>query len=150
MKTRYIAPAFAVLFSVAAATAHTGATGVVLERMQGMTALADAMKAVAPIVRGQVDHDAAVVAAAGAEIARHASPETVALFEEGTDAAPSQASPAIWEDPEAFAALFDDLRRAGMALSDGAASPERTTQAFADIAQTCVACHEDFRIKRDE
>lgn len=149
MKTHHIFAAFAVLFSVAAATAHTGAQGVVLERMQGMTALSDAMKSLAPIARGQADHDAAVVAAAGAVIAQHSGPDMVALFVDGTGAHPSEASPRVWSEPDEFAALSSELNDLGAELIAAAASPTDTTDVFARIAQTCVACHEDYRIKRD-
>lgn len=150
MKTRFILPAFAVLFSAAVATAHTGAQGVVLERMQGMTALADAMKVLAPMVRGQTPHDGAAVAEAGRVFSMHSGQDLIDLFEdENTQAAPSEAGPAIWADPELFEDLAMRLETLGMELGNSAATPDETAMVFAQIGQTCVACHEDYRVKRD-
>ena len=149
MKTKHILPAVVILFSSAVAMAHTGAQGVVLERMQGMTALADAMKSLAPIVRGEVAHDPQIVDAAGGVIVMHTGAGLVDLFVQGTDAAPSEAGPAIWDDPDGFAALSDELAALGDALQDAAASSDETKALFAQIGQTCRDCHEDYRVERD-
>lgn len=41
----------------AAALAHNGATGVVMERMMGMSAMRDVLKDMAPMMQGQVSYD---------------------------------------------------------------------------------------------
>jgi cytochrome c556 len=108
------------------------------------------MKVVAPMVRGQVAYDEVAVAAAGRVFSMHSGSDLVALFEdENTQAAPSEAGPAIWSDPEQFAELSERLQSLGADLTSTAASPEYTADVFAQIGQTCVACHEDYRVKRD-
>lgn len=150
MKTYQIFASFAVVFSVATATAHTGAQGVVLERMQGMSALGDAMKVVAPMVRGQAEHDEAAVARAGGVFSAHAGTGLVALFADPMSAAaPSEAGPAIWDDPDGFTELALQLEVLGAELTASAASPADTAEVFARIGQTCIACHQDYRVKRD-
>lgn len=105
MRVSCVLSVCAVLVSAAVATAHTGATGVTLQRMQGMSALADAMKSLSPMVRGQADHDEQVVAAAAAVLAQHSGRDMVDLFEAGTGMAPSEAAPTVWSNPDGFAQL---------------------------------------------
>ena len=46
----------------AVAWAHSGATGVVLDRMNGMTAMRDAVAELAPIMQRAIPYDASLVA----------------------------------------------------------------------------------------
>lgn len=45
--------ALGMLFSALNANAHTGATGVVKQRMDAMSGMADAMKSMASVVKGK-------------------------------------------------------------------------------------------------
>ena len=45
----------------AVALAHNGATGVVLERMNGMTAMRDTVAELAPMMQGTVPYDTFIV-----------------------------------------------------------------------------------------
>lgn len=131
------------------AQAHTGATGVTLERMQGMSALADAMKAIAPMVRDQVAFDPARVRETAAVLQANAGREMVDLFVDGTGAAPSEAAPAVWDQPARFAELADVLADQGATLDVIADDKTVVQRVFREIGQTCSACHEVYRIKRD-
>jgi cytochrome c556 len=142
-------PACVLIGCAAVATAHTGATGVTLERMQGMTAMADAMKALAPSVRGLVAHDPNVVVASAAVLGLHSGSTMVDLFEEGTGVAPSQAAASVWSDPEDFADLADQLEVLALELTAASASPENTAALFTQIGRTCAGCHQDNQIKSD-
>ena len=85
--------------------AHSGATGVVKERMDGMMAMSKAIKAVTPVMRGKVDYDAARVRDFAATIKEHSGETMTKLFPEGSEEAPSVAKPRIWEDWSEFEAL---------------------------------------------
>ena len=102
------------------ALAHNGATGVVLERMQGMTAMRDVMRDLAPIIQGAVPYDALAVSEAGYVIASHSGDTMRALFPEGSLDGVTYAKPEIWADWQEFASLAEDLRRYGEALSSAA------------------------------
>lgn len=115
----WITAALTVSFG-AAALAHSGATGVVKERMDGMSAMSKAVKAMAPIMRGKEDYDADAVRAAADVFIAHAGEDMVKLFPEGSDAMPSVALPAIWEEPEEFAALAEKLQVYATGLKEGA------------------------------
>ena len=67
-------------FAGTIALAHTGASGVVLERMNGMTALRDAMRDLTPIVQGVAPYDMETVSQAGDVIAAHSGETMRALF----------------------------------------------------------------------
>ncbi len=92
-----------------AAFAHTGATGVMKERMDAMSEMGDAMKNLAPMMRGQTAYDPAAVRAAAETMIAHAGSSMAELFPEGSNGKPSEALNAIWEDWDEFAALAEAL-----------------------------------------
>lgn len=104
-----------------AAWAHTGATGVVLERMQGMSAMGDTIKALTPMMRGQVPYDADQVRREADAMAGHAGEQMTRLFPEGSGGGVSKALPSVWGDWKEFAALAAELETAaeGLKLSAG-------------------------------
>ncbi len=56
----------------AVAVAHTGATGVVLDRMNGMTAMKETVAELAPMMQGAVPYDTFIVSEGASVIASHA------------------------------------------------------------------------------
>ena len=119
-KTGFIAAVVAV--SVAsAALAHSGATGIVKERMVAMSAMGDAIKAVAPIMSGEAAYDAAAVRRAAEAIGSHAGDAMTRLFPEDNENMASYVKGAIWEDWGSFAELAEQLQTysEGLALAAG-------------------------------
>ena len=97
--------------------AHSGATGVVKERMDGMMAMGKSVKEITPMMRGQTDYDPERVRAFAEDMRQHSGEALTRLFPEGTTGAPSEAKPNIWTDWEEFAALAEQLHT----LSEGLA-----------------------------
>lgn len=144
--------------------AHSGATGVVKERMDQMGMIGKSMKAIGGMVKGQEDYDAATVRSEAGMIASHGGETLTKLFPEGSTKHPSEARPAIWSDWKRFQQLADDLTLYANALAAGAendrgnqsastGSPSDLTtmspdDLFAKVAGTCLACHKDFRVKK--
>lgn len=132
------------------AFAHSGAKGIVKQRMDAMSAIGDHMKAVNAMIRGTTVLDLQKISDAMNEVTDHARslPE---MFPTGSGAAPSEAGPAIWSDPNGFQSLFQDLEATALAVArmanagDTAALPA----GFVALAKTCKACHETYRINRD-
>ena len=122
-----------------AALAHNGATGVTLERMNGMVALRDVMRQMAPMMQGQSSYDVRAVQVAGATIMAHAGQNMNTLFPQETIAAQSFAKPEIWANWQEFSALSEQLRVYGLGLStaatNGLTSPV-ATQAAVDPSAT--------------
>ncbi len=112
----------AVVASITAgvALAHSGATGIVKERMDGMAAMQKAVKAVTPIMRGQADYDAEEVRTFAAALEMHSGEAMTKLFPEGSSGMPSVAKDEVWSDWEGFEVLAMDLEVLAKALAEAA------------------------------
>ena len=99
------------------ALAHTGATGVVKERMDGMAAMEKAVKAVTPVMRGKVEYDAEQVRNFAEQVQMHSGEAMTSLFPEGSGGMPSEARASIWSEWEEFEALAALLRTQSEGLS---------------------------------
>lgn len=138
-----------VVLAVAAgvAFAHSGASGIVKERMESMKSISAAMKTVGNMIRGRSEFDPEGAQEAAIEIEQHAA-EIPQLFPEGSVHEPSEALTVIWDDWEQFTAIAIELQENAAALSQEATSalqPSEIASQFAAVAQTCTACHEQFR-----
>lgn len=109
MKRATILAAIAVTGMAAAALAHSGATGIVKERMEAMKAMGDAVKAVTPMMQGEAEYDADVMRDAARSFQAHSGEAMTELFPEGSNEAPSEAKDLIWSDWERFEELARDL-----------------------------------------
>lgn len=103
----------------AAAFAHGKATGIVKERMDGMSVMGKTMKELAPMMRGDVAYDAQVVRDGAEQIGLHAGEALTKRFPQGSGGKHSEAKDTIWENWEEFAALAEQLRlySEGLALA---------------------------------
>jgi len=125
------------------ALAHSGATGIVKERMDGFKAAKKSMKALKGAVRGG-DY---------ATIAREA--ESLNLwftkldnyFPEGSNPKPSEALDVIWEEYDRFSSIGKDSANASAALLRAAneGDEDLAREAFSELAASCKACHDDYR-----
>lgn len=132
-----------------AALAHKGATGIVKERMHMMESMADAMKAIAPMMKGEAVYDPSVAEEFASELARRAV-QIKAAFPEGSAGHPSEASLRIWQEPERFEASAEELRAYARELEEKAATGADTARLlFGRIAGTCKDCHQSFREERN-
>ncbi len=104
----------------AAVMAHNGAKGVVLERMNGMSAMRNVMRDLAPMMQGQTSYDVAAVQAGAASLLEHSGENMNRMFPEEPVAAASFAKPEIWRNWERFVAMSEDLRTYAHGLSTAA------------------------------
>jgi cytochrome c556 len=102
------------------AWAHSGAMGVVKERMDAMKAMGDAVKRIKPMMSGEAVYDAAAVQAAARVIAEEAGAAMTGKFPEGSGGGVSEALPAVWSDRARFAALARDLEVTARGLEHAA------------------------------
>ncbi len=148
---------FAVVFAAAvailfwsAAFAHSGATGIVKQRMDAMKSVAASMKAIAKADWSQPASARVTIATEARAISRHAA-QIVILFPEGSGQHPTEASDAIWSDAEGFAAEAEAMKRAASNLAKTAATlsnSEDVAPHLQSLGQTCKSCHADYRVKR--
>ena len=132
------------------ALAHSGATGIVKERMHAMKKIAAATKAIATVDWQDVAAARLVVRDNAAVLNKHAA-EIVGLFPENSIEGPSEAIPAIWERPEEFRQIAKMLETSSSKLiefSSSASKNDDIAPVFDDISNTCKGCHQAFRLKK--
>ena len=132
------------------AFAHSGATGIVKERMDTMKSISAEMKFIGTILKGQSEFDAAAVAKAANSISVQAG-LVVEQFPKGSLQMPTEASKEIWERWEEFVSLNEAMEARALELSNMAASANSSDalkDGFAALGKTCIQCHEAFRVKR--
>ena len=139
----------AAVLSMAAVTAlaHSGATGIVLERMNGMTAMRDIISELAPMMQGAVPYDVFTVAEGGDIIAKHAGETMLALFPEGSLQGVTFAKPEIWAKWQDFADLSGELRIYAEAMSK--AAPNGLEPAVAATDPMAGMDHAAMTMRRD-
>lgn len=130
------------------AHAHKGATGVIKERMDAMSAMGDASKAIAKMVNGKSVFDANAVARHAQAINEH-SRDVVVFFPPGSLKPPSEARPTIWQRWDEFEALALELESSSALLTEVAASDNASVRsAFTRVSKTCKSCHKHFRKRK--
>lgn len=120
MKTKNIVTGAILATSVGfAAFAHGGTTGIVKERMDGMSGLGKVVKALAPMMRGETAYDAQAVRSGAETIRAHSGKTLTKLFPKGSAGMPSEAKDIIWDNWEEFSALAEQLHvySEGLALA---------------------------------
>lgn len=106
----------------AAAFAHSGATGVVKERMDAMKSMGEAIKRIKPMMSGEAAYDKAAVGEAAQAIAKEAGDAMTRKFPEGSIDHPSEVLPRTWDEWERFVALADQLELAASGLAMAASN----------------------------
>ena len=124
MKKLTMAGALALAGTATVLAAHTGATGVVKERMESMGVLGDGVKAIATMLRGEAELDPGVIRETAETMVDHAGQAMLDLFPEGTNAAPSEARDRIWDEWEEFAELAEQLQVSAEGLGLAAENPK--------------------------
>jgi len=149
--------------------AHGKATGIVRERMDQMVVLKDAMKRLkTELVQGE-EYDSTLVLVATKEIKDHSGEALLVKFPADSLTKHSEALPSVWDQPDQFAALAQEMGdlATAMAVSVEAGVPnvksgsglfgvfasnsedEAELRSPIDIlgllASTCRDCHDDYR-----
>lgn len=123
-RTTLAALALAAVLLPAGAVAHSGATGVVKERMALMKEMGDGMKRLSAMLHGEAPYDAAAVRKEAEAIAARGGEAMLKGFPPGSLDHPTEALPAIWSEPERFRALAEEVTRHAEALAAAADHPD--------------------------
>lgn len=101
------------------------------------------------MVQGRTDYDAEAAQIAADNLVALTSLHQGRHFPPGSDNAAmerTRALPAIWQNPDDFAARFEALVTAAGALQEGAGVDLATLQAgVRGVAAACQACHQQYR-----
>ena len=138
-------------FATLQVSAHSGAKGIVKQRMEMMKDIGVKMKALGAMAKGSVPFDREEAAAAARTIAGHGA-EIPNMFPHGSMEAPSEALEVIWTDWQKFEGVAMDLSKSAEIFADaaaGAPSMQFLIPQFTDIAATCKSCHKTFRTKKN-
>ena len=130
-------------FSVLA-YAHSGATGIVKERMDFFTQSKDNLKAIKThFQNGDLD----TIVPLATQICDWAE-KMPAYFPAGSDGKPSKASPQIWLDFSAFEHATNANYQAAnqLVIAGKAGDFEAAINAFKATAATCKSCHKSYRL----
>jgi cytochrome c556 len=132
------------LGALGSAFAHSGAKGIVKERMDLFSQNKDNLKAIKSYL-GSSDLKSVVPLAREIRDWAQRIPE---YFPEGSDGKPSEASPEIWLNFEGFKKSAFANRDAANELMSAAAEGDKsaTIKAFKATASTCKSCHKSFRL----
>ncbi len=151
--------------------AHSGATGIVKERMDKMKVIGRATKSISEQLRGKEPYDPEKVKVLAKEVADHSGDAMTVLFPQNSLGHPTEALPEIWAEWAEFERLAVTLRESAQALQIAADNPQLPVEgslrqqllqgfvaaeklielppeaAFIQIVQTCSACHDRFRLE---
>ena len=126
------------------AYAHSGATGIVKERMDFFTQNKDNLKAIKTHLR---DGDLGAIVPLATQI-RDWAEKMPAYFPAGSDGKPSEASPQIWLDFSGFeraaSANYQAANELVLAAEDG--DSKAALNAFKATASTCKSCHKSYKL----
>ena len=139
-----IALTIATLGGLGSALAHSGATGIVKERMDMFKRSQKNLKAIKSHIRGE---DYGSIAKLADEIREWAikKPE---YFPEGSNIKPSEASPKIWEDFSGFrrAAMKNETATKKLIAAAEAGNHTAVMEGFKAVASSCKSCHQSYKL----
>ena len=138
---------FSLIFIVIPVTivfAHSGATGIIKERMDMFKKNKDNLKAIKLHIRSE-DYGPIVKLADEIEDWAVKMPD---YFPEGSNEKPSQASPSIWEDFEGFknAAIKNETAAKQLIAAAKAEDQEAVLGGFKAVAASCKSCHQSYKL----
>lgn len=141
---------------------HSGAMGIVKQRMDAMKTMGDHAKSVGDMLKGKSTFELTAVEEAARAFITHGE-QIPDLFPDTTESrtgSETEALPAIWEDWDDFTALSRQLTENGKVmasitdeLSTGTISTDEQSRAvraaFFKASKSCSGCHERFRLEQD-
>ena len=124
--------------------AHSGATGIVKERMDMFKKNQGNLKAIKSHIRSE-EYGSIVTLS---EEIRDWAVKMPAYFPEGSNEKPSEASPAIWTDFDGFKKAVMKNEAAAKQLIAAAKSEDQkaVVDGFKAVAASCKSCHQSYKL----
>ena len=139
-----------IVFVAGRGTAHTGAKGIVGERMMAMKQMGDGMKQLAAMVTGKTPFVPQKIEIIATKLKTHAE-DIPRQFPKGSLQKPTEALAVIWQKWDEFEARADGLAKLASELKTVAGSDNAAVRGvFAKIGKACSGCHQDFRLRKKE
>ena len=139
-----IALTMVTLGGLGSALAHSGATGIVKERMDMFKRSQKNLKAIKSHIRGE---DYGSIAKLADEI-REWAIQMPEYFPEGSNVKPTEASPNIWQDFGGFkrAAMKNEMATTKLIAAAEAGDQTAVVDAFKRVASSCKSCHQSYKL----
>ena len=127
------------------AIAHSGATGIVKERMDHFKASQANLKKIKTHI---INENYRAIIPLATDIARWAE-KMPDYFPVGSNLKPSEASKKIWSDFRGFSSAAHLNWKATISLAKAAKTSDKNTiiTAFKKMAESCKSCHKNYRLK---
>ena len=133
--------------TLALAAAAGAADDVATERSELMQGVRDAAKPVGAMLKGESEFNAGTLQAS-LDVFAGAGEKLGGLVPPGSDG--GEAAPAIWEDPEGFAAAIQEWRDAtAAAIEADPQSLDAAKPVVGPVFMACKNCHDGYRIEKD-
>jgi len=145
MRIKSLKPALAGIFSVAAFAvyAHSGATGVVKERMDNFKLAKQSMKIIKQAIKAP---DFQIITLESEKLVNWGN-EMLNYFPEGSNQKPSETRPLIWQEWS----QFDDHRQTYLEYSNTLMESAKeqdldaVINSYGELAKSCKACHDRYK-----
>ena len=126
------------------ALAHSGATGIVKERMDMFKKNQNNLKAIKSHIRSE-NYESIVKLA---DEIRDWAVKMPEYFPEGSNEKPSEASPAIWLDFDGFknAAIKNETTAKQLIAAAKAEDQKAVVDGFKAVAASCKSCHQSYKL----
>ena len=124
--------------------AHSGATGIVKERMDLFKKNQANLKAIKSHIRSE-DYGSIIKLA---DEIRDWAVKMPEYFPEGSNKKPSEASPAIWTDFDGFknAAMKNETAAKQLIAAAKAEDQKAVVDGFKAVAASCKSCHQSYKL----
>ena len=145
MQIKRVATLILVTLGVGMAGMAVGQDDTVKTRQELMKSLGPGLGAVFRMIRGEREFDAAIAEETMLKVAEHGM-VLPTLFPKGSHVG-SNARELIWDEFEAFTAIYAELEAAGRAGAEAAAANnvEGVRASFDAVGSACGRCHERYR-----
>ncbi|MFK7854223.1 MAG: cytochrome c [Granulosicoccus sp.] len=133
---------------------HSGAKGIVKERMDAMENMGDKSKLVADMLKGEREFDATALVDAADAFVLHGT-RMAELFpdtEESRTGSNTEALPRIWDEWDDFSKRVNEFIELSESLKTTVSTTEDVGQlkkAFFQTRRSCSGCHKRFRKPKD-
>ncbi len=130
--------------------AHTGATGIVKERMEAMKDMGKKSKVVAGMLKGKTAFEKSALMEAADSFVLHGSQmkDQFPNTEHSRTGSKTEALPEIWEDKDRFNKDIDEFILLSETLQELLSTTDdqkALKAAFLQTAKSCSGCHKQFR-----
>ena len=144
----FVLAAAAITLSAPASAQFAKPEDAIKYRKSALTVMAAHFGRLGAMATGKAPFDAKV-AAENADVVVYMSKLPWAAFGAGTDTGETKAKPEIWKDPAKFKAASEKMQGEVVKLAAAAktGSVDNLKAAFGPAAESCKACHDEFRAK---